>query len=202
MEKRDIDIRLSTRATPEMVKAEGFDMVISAVGATPAMPPIPGLDKPHVMVATQSMIHPETVGQNVVVIGGGEVGMEAGMNLANKGHEVTVLEMQGLLAAESTMIHYYTMFKAAWEAIPTLHPYTNARVTAINDDSVTYMDKEGVEHTVPADTVVVSLGMKALTDEALSFYGSADRFAMVGDCRKPATVEQAMRSAFAVSHSV
>ena len=202
VEKRDIDIRLNTKATPEMVKSEGCDMVIPAVGATPAMPPIPGLDKPHVMVATQSMIHPETVGKNVVVIGGGEVGMEAGMNLANKGHEVTVLEMQGMLAAESTMIHYYTMFRDAWEAIDTLHPYTNARVTAINDDSVTYMDKDGVEHSVPADTVVVSLGMKALTDEALSFYGSADRFALVGDCRKPATVEQAMRSAFAVSHSV
>ena len=31
----------------------------------------------------------------------------------------------------------------------------------------------------------------------LSFYGSADRFALVGDCRKSATVEQAMRSAYA-----
>ena len=93
VEKRPIDVKLNTRATPEMVQAEGFDMVISALGASPAKPPIPGLDKPHVMVATESMIHPETVGHNVVVIGGGEVGVEAGMNLAQKGHEVTVLEM-------------------------------------------------------------------------------------------------------------
>lgn len=202
VEKRDIDVRLNTRATPEMVRAEGFDMVIPALGATPSLPPIPGIDKPHVMVATQSMIHPGTVGQNVVVIGGGEVGVEAGMNLAKKGHNVTVLEMQGKLAAESTMIHYYSMFEEAWLALPTFHWQLNATVTGIQDDCVTYKDQEGAEHAIPCDSVVVSLGMKPLTDEALSFYGSADRFALVGDCRKSATVEQAMRSAYAVSHSV
>ncbi len=54
VEKRPIDVRLNTRATPEMVKAEGFDMVISALDASPVKPPIPGLDKLHVMVATES----------------------------------------------------------------------------------------------------------------------------------------------------
>ena len=202
VEKRPIDVKLNTRATPEMVQAEGFDMVISALGASPAKPPIPGLDKPHVMVATESMIHPETVGHNVVVIGGGEVGVEAGMNLAQKGHEVTVLEMTHMLAPESTAIHYYSMFKDAWEKLPGFHSVVKATVTAVEDDRVTYLDAEGVEHAIPCDSVVVSLGMKPLTDEALSFYGSADRFALVGDCRKSATVEQAMRSAYAVSHSV
>ncbi len=200
--KRGIEVRLNTRATPEMVKEGGFDMVIPAVGATPAKPPIPGLDKPHVMVATQSMIHPETAGHNVVVIGGGEVGVEAGMNLAKKGHEVTVLEMTDSLAPEATAIHYYSMFKEAWESIPTFHSVVNATVTCVEDDCVKYKDKEGVEHAIPCDSVVISLGMRPLTQEALSFYGSADRFALVGDCRKPATIEQAMRSAYAVSHSV
>ena len=202
VEKRSIDVRLNTRATPDMIRAEGFDMVIPAVGAVPAKPPIPGLDKPHVMVATQSMIHPETVGRSVVVIGGGEVGVEAGMNLAMKGHEVTVLEMVDRLAAESTAIHYYSMFSAAWKALPTFHSVVNATVTGVHDDCVTYKDKEGVEHSIPCDSVVISLGMKPLTDEALSFHGSADRFALIGDCKKPATVQQAMRSAYAVSHSV
>ena len=142
------------------------------------------------------------MGQNVVVIGGGEVGVEAGMNLAKKGRSVTVLEMQGKLAAESTMIHYYSMFEEAWQALPTFHWQLNATVTSIQDDRVTYKDQEGVEHAIACDSVVVSLGMKPLTDEALSFYGCADRFALVGDCRKSATVEQAMRSAYAVSHSV
>ena len=202
VEKRPIDVKLNTRATPEMVQAEGFDMVISALGASPAKPPIPGLDKPHVMVATESMIHPETVGHNVVVIGGGEVGVEAGMNLAQKGHEVTVLEMTHMLAPESTAIHYYSMFKDAWEKLPGFHSVVKATVTAVEDDKVTYLDAEGVEHTIPCDSVVISLGMRAKTDEALAFSSTADRFAIIGDCKKPATVQQAMRQAYAVAHSI
>ena len=202
VEKRPIDVKLNTRATPEMVHAEGFDMVISALGASPAKPPIPGLDKPHVMVATESMIHPETVGHNVVVIGGGEVGVEAGMNLAQKGHEVTVLEMTHMLAPESTAIHYYSMFKDAWEKLPGFHSVVKATVTAVEDDRVTYLDAEGVEHAIPCDSVVISLGMRAKTDEALAFSSTADRFAIIGDCKKPATVQQAMRQAYAVAHSI
>ena len=202
VEKRPIDVKLNTRATPEMVQAEGFDMVISALGASPAKPPIPGLDKPHVMVATESMIHPETVGHNVVVIGGGEVGVEAGMNLAQKGHEVTVLEMTHMLAPESTAIHYYSMFKGAWEKLPGFHSVVKATVTAVEDDRVTYLDAEGVEHAIPCDSVVISLGMRAKTDEALAFSSTADRFAIIGDCKKPATVQQAMRQAYAVAHSI
>ena len=202
VEQRPIDVKLNTRATPEMVQAEGFDMVISALGASPAKPPIPGLDKPHVMVATESMIHPETVGHNVVVIGGGEVGVEAGMNLAQKDHEVTVLEMTHMLAPESTAIHYYSMFKDAWEKLPGFHSVVKATVTAVEDDRVTYLDAEGVEHAIPCDSVVISLGMRAKTDEALAFSNTADRFAIIGDCKKPATVQQAMRQAYAVAHSI
>lgn len=203
VEKREnIEIKLGVTATPEMIKAAGFDMVIPAVGAVPAKPPIPGLDNPKVMVATESMIHPESCGQKVVVIGGGEVGVEAGINLAQKGHDVTVIEMTHMLAPESTAIHYYSMFSEVWENLPNFTGIVNARVTGITDDVVTYMDKEGVEHAIECDSVVISLGMKAKTEEALSFFGSADRFEIIGDAKKPATVQQAMRSAFAVSHSV
>ena len=200
--KRPIEVKLNTRATPEMVKAEGFDMVISAVGASPARPPIPGLDKPHVKLATDSMINPETIGQNVVVIGGGEVGVEAGMNLAGKGRNVTVIEMADKLAPESTAIHYYSMFEEAWLALPTFHSVVKATVTSVEDDCVKYKDADGVEHTIPCDNVVISLGMKARQEEALSFHDCADRFAIIGDCKKPGTIQHAMRHAFAVSHSV
>lgn len=202
VEKRDIEVKLETKATPEMIKEAGYDMVIAAVGAEPAKPPIPGLAEAEAIVATESMIHPEKVGQKVVLIGGGEVGVEAGMNLAMKGHDVTVIEMTERLAPESTAIHYYSMFEEAWEALPSFHSVVNATVTHVDKNAVTYKDKEGQEHTLPCDSVVISLGMRAKTQEALSFYGSADRFALIGDAKKPATIQQAMRQAYAVSHSV
>lgn len=202
VEKRPIDVRLNTKATPEAIKAEGFDAVVTALGGVPITPPIPGIDGKNVVTGVESMFHPDALGKNVVVIGGGEVGVETAMNLAKKGHEATVIEMRGELAPDTTLIHYRSMFQEAWEALPTFHAILNAACTEISETGVTYRGKDGVAHFVPADSVVVSAGMKPLTDEALSFYGSADAFYMIGDCKKVSTVQQAMRSAFGMANSI
>lgn len=200
--KRRMDVRLNTRATPDLIRAEGFDVVIAALGAVPAKPPIPGIDGDNVCFAVESMIHPDRLGRDVVVIGGGEVGVEAGMNLAEKGHDVTVLEMRPELAMDTTMIHYRSMFQAAWEKLPNFRGICQATVTAITPEGVTYRNPEGEEHVVYAHSVVISAGMRSRQQEALAYYGSAERFFCIGDCDKTATVQQAMRSAFAVASQI
>ena len=203
IEKRDITVHTGVRATPDMIRSEGYDMVICALGASPDRPSfIPGLTKDHVMFAMDSILHTEIVGERVVVIGGGEVGMETGMDLALKGRDVTVLEMGPMLAPEATAIHYYSMFKEAWENIPNLHPITRARVTSVEDDCVRYVDADNAEHRVSCDSVVLSLGMTPRRDEALAFADCADRFALIGDCKKRGSVQSAIRQAYAISHSV
>jgi len=64
---------------------------------------------------------------------------------------------------------------------------------------VTYKDKDGNEKTVACDSVVISGGMRPRQDEALKFYGTADRVVMIGDCRDPGNIQKAMRSAFAAA---
>ncbi len=202
VQKRDIEVLLNTKATPDMIAAENYDVVVAALGANPSTPPIPGLRERAHVYGAESMINPDALGHNVVVIGGGEVGVEAGMNLAKKGHEVTVLEMRPQLAMDSTMIHFRSMFEEAWLAIPSFHGITGVRVTGVTEDAVTYADANGVEHSVPADSVVVSAGMRAKQDEALGFYGTAPRFYQIGDCTAPGTVQQAMRTAFATAGQI
>jgi thioredoxin reductase len=134
-----------------------------------------------------------------VIIGGGEAGVETGIHLARWGDGVTVLEMRDMLAADSVMIHYYSMFKAAWEAEPNFHALVNARVCGISEKAVSYRDTEGRIAEIAADLAVLSAGMKAKTEEALSFYGTAPEFYMIGDCKTAATVQQAVRSAYAAA---
>jgi NADPH-dependent 2,4-dienoyl-CoA reductase/sulfur reductase-like enzyme len=200
--KRDINIILSTKATPELIKSLNYDVVITALGANPAIPPIKGVDNDYVVFATDAFTYPEKTGKEVVVVGGGEVGVEAGMFLAKKGHNVTVLEMRDELAADTTLIHYRETFKEAWEAIPTFGYIVNAKCTEIADNKVVYTDKDGNEKYIKADSVVISAGMKAKKAEALGFYGSAESFYMIGDCKKPATVQQAMRSSYSTASRI
>ena len=201
VEKQGVKVVLNTRMTPEQLD-DKFDAVIAAVGAEPIVPRIPGADGPNVTIATDAIMNSEKIGKHVVVIGGGEVGVEAGMFLAQNGREVTVIEMRDELAADTTFIHYRSMFQAAWEAIPSFHYVLNATAKEIAADHVTYTDCDGTDRDIPADSVVLSVGMRAKSDEALAFYGSAKRFYMIGDCKKPGTIQTTNRTAYAVAASI
>ena len=94
------------------------------------------------------------------------------------------------------------MFQDYWESLTEFHFILNATCTAIEPGAVRYCGADGEERCVEADTVVLSVGMKARRDEALAYYGSCGRFYMVGDCRQPATLQQTNRSAFAVASQI
>jgi NADPH-dependent 2,4-dienoyl-CoA reductase/sulfur reductase-like enzyme len=205
--RRDrIKVLLNSPASPELLRQEGFDTVAAALGAAPLRPAFPGLEKhPALMTAYDAITGaadlPSIIRPNgkAVIIGGGEVGVETGIYLARRGYAVTVLEMRDMLAADSVMIHYYSMFKAAWEVEPNFHALVNARVCEISEKAVSYQDPEGRVAEIAADLVVLSAGMKAKTEEALSFYGTAPEFYMIGDCKTAATIQQAVRSAYAAA---
>ena len=201
VEKKGIKVVLNTAATPEMIE-DRYDVVIAAVGAQPVVPRIPGADGSNVTVATEAIMHSDKIADKVVVIGGGEVGVETGMFLAQQGKEVTVIEMRDELAADTTVMHYRSMFSAAWEAIPTFHYVLNATAKEITADHVTYTDRDGVDHDIPAESVILSVGMRSRTDEALSFYGTCPGFYMVGDCKKPGTIQTTNRSAFVTANNI
>ena len=61
------------------------DAVILATGGTPITPPIPGADLPHVVQAWDVLTESVSTGRRVVVIGGGAVGIETALLLAEKG---------------------------------------------------------------------------------------------------------------------
>ncbi len=199
--KKGINVMLNTCVTAEMIDGL-YDVVVAAVGAQPIIPGIPGADGANVTVATDAIMNSEKIGQNVVVIGGGEVGVETGMFLAQQGRKVTCIEMRDTLAADCTKIHYRSMFQAAWERTEGFSFVLNATAKEITADHVTYTDAEGVDHEIPADSVVLSVGMRSKTDEALSFYGSAKQFFMIGDCKKPGTIQTTNRNVYGTAMNI
>ncbi len=197
--KANVKVLLNTEATPEMLKKEEYDAVIVAVGAEPMVPNIPGVRGKNVVFAEDIYGNEDSLAEKVVVIGGGEVGVETGMHLAQKGHKVTVLEMLDMLAPTAPRTHYYTMFKAAWEAQPNLKCIVKACCESITANKVTYTDADGKKQTIEAGSVVIAAGMKPRNDLALKFVGAADRFFVIGDCNVAANVQKAMRSAFSIA---
>ena len=188
--KRPIDVKLGTKATPETV--QGYDAVLVAIGAAPLILPVPGVEQ--AKIAIETLGHEEELGDSVVLIGGGQVGCETALHYAKLGKKVTVMEMQSELAPDaSTTGRNELMTEIAAE--PNFIPLTGARCISLTATSVTY-EKGGKQETVTADSVVLSAGMKAKTQEADSFIGTALDFAEIGDCVRARTVEYATKEAY------
>ncbi len=88
---------VDTKATPKLIAEEGYDEVVVAIGSEPLIPEIPGADGAATVL--DALRDHRNLGENVVIIGGGEVGGgDRHLSLAQNGHEVTVLEMLDALA--------------------------------------------------------------------------------------------------------
>jgi 2-enoate reductase len=118
------------------------------------------------------------------------------MHLAEKGHEVTLIEMLDKLAPNAPPVHFYNLFKEAWEKQQNLKCIVKASCKSITPDGVTYTDAKGKERTIKAGSIVLAVGMKPKNDLALKFADAADRFFIIGDCNAAGNVQKAMRSAF------
>ena len=188
--KRPIDVKLNTKATPETV--QGYDAVLVAIGAEPLILPVPGVEQ--AKVAIETLGHENELGDSVILIGGGQVGCETALHYAKLGKKVTVMEMQSELAPDaSTTGRNELMTEIAAE--PNFISLTGAKCVSLTATSVTY-EKDGKQETITADSVVLSAGMKAKTQEADSFIGTALDFAEIGDCVRARTVEYATKEAY------
>jgi 2,4-dienoyl-CoA reductase (NADPH2) len=80
-----IPVVLNRRVDKKMIQEKAPDHVLVATGARPMVPPIPGLDLPHVVDAWDVLEEKVETGERVVIIGGGAVGVETALFLAEKG---------------------------------------------------------------------------------------------------------------------
>jgi 2-enoate reductase len=100
LEKLDIEIKMGAEASPELVAKASPDAVIVATGSSPIIPGIFGIDKPCVITCIDLMLGKKEAGDKVVVIGGGMIGCETAVWLAEQGKQVTVVEMMPQLMGE------------------------------------------------------------------------------------------------------
>ncbi|MBQ1210193.1 MAG: FAD-dependent oxidoreductase, partial [Clostridia bacterium] len=154
LSKYPIEVKLNTAVTD--VASLEADEVIIATGAVAKKIPVKGAET--AVEAVDYLLGNKTVGDNVVVIGGGLTGCEIAYDLYLNGKKPTVVEMQddlittpGICLANTSYLRDF--FKA--NSVPV---YLETALSEIGDGSVTLKDKEGKTFTVPADSVILSVG--------------------------------------------
>lgn len=194
-EHAGVEIRLNTAVTPENVAEFGADAVIIAVGSSPLMPPIPGIET--TVPAVEAYRHPEKLGNTVVIAGGGQVGCEASLNLTHLGKDVTIVEMREDVAIDSNPMHRIGLMDMLEKN--GVHLRTSLKCKRFARDGVECETAEGEQIWLPADSVVMALGMRANAQQAEELKTAAEQGAyvqLIGDCVKASKVQVAVEEGF------
>ncbi|MBO6010223.1 MAG: FAD-dependent oxidoreductase, partial [Oscillospiraceae bacterium] len=193
MELAGVEVRLNTPVTPEFVREFAPDALFVAVGAEAARPPIPGLDGANVVFGTELERREGEIGRRVAVIGGGLVGCESGLYLAQKGHEVTIVELREEVARDANPRHRPALM-AELAAHATVR--TGLRVTGIVPKGVLCESGTGEKQLIEADTVLCAAGLRPRNEIADALRGTAPIVELIGDCVKPDIIRGATWRAY------
>ena len=194
----NVSVKLNTEFTKEM--AAGADAVIVAVGAHDFTLPIAGADRANVVSSWDVLAGKTSVSGKVAVIGGGLVGAETADYLAEKGCEVTIVEMTDKIASgESSTVMPTLMANYAKYGVKQL---VNTKVSAIEEGKVLAVNTaDNTDVVVECDYVVMAVGSKK---NVLDVEGVEVPVFYAGDCagERTADIANAIRGGYKAANEI
>ena len=185
-----VKVELNKEATPALVKQMKPDVIIIASGSSTFFPPIPGIDKSIVSDARKVLEGTVKTGDDVVVIGGGEVGIETAEFLGAQGKKVTLVEI--LPAIGELMVKDvidYVIDQLVQHKVEIL---TGTKVEEITADGILVSSKEQPKRVIKADNVIIATGAKPDKTAQNALQGLAREVYLAGDCLVPSNIRVAI----------
>lgn len=191
--KLGVKVNLGIEATSEVIEKEKPDVVVVATGGEPIIPSIPGAKRENVVTAAGILQGEVNAGQNIVVIGGGLLGVEVADFLATNGKTVTVVEMLNDVAAELPNARRIPlMFRLKDYDVRIL---TRAKVEEITERGVS-ISRNAEKKFLEADTVVLAVGFKSRQELIDKLKGKVSEIYAGGDCVEPRYILDAIHEGF------
>ena len=194
-----VEIKLRTHVTRATVEDLQPDAVIIATGCTCPRDDIPGADRPNVVTAHDVLSGTaNAVRSPVAMIGGGLLGLETALFLAEAGHSVTVLKRYKTIASNLEPIYRDYLLRELKEHNVSI--ITEVTVERITDQSVRIKDTQGRVREIPAASVVLArnpIPQRSLQEKLHGFATYS-----IGDCVYPGKIVDAVRSGYIAGRQV
>ncbi len=175
----NVHVELNKTVTAKDVKDFNADKVILATGGIPNLPRIPGFDSVKVVLARDILLGRKQVEGRIIVAGGGEVGIETAMYLADgERGEITVVEMAHTMAAKTDQTRYIPMRRFLLDHQVTL--MNDTKVIEANDQEL-IIEKSGKIEKLPYDAIVVAMGYHPSQDLKEELKDIEDKLVIIGD---------------------
>ena len=198
-----VEIRTGYELTPEVIEREKADALIIASGSRPILPSLPGIEKEIVATAPEVLLGTKRPGDRIVVVGGGLVGCETAIWLAQKGKRVTVVEMlKDLMTGSNWVPHVIKHMILDMLEFNKVAVMTSTRLVGVTDNGVNLLDASAREKSLDANTVVVSMGLKPERALYRSLVGKTPNLYLIGDAREARNIMGAVWDAYEVARAI
>jgi len=198
VERLGVKVMTNKEVTRQVVEECAPDEVIVATGGTPVAPEwlMNGAHK-NVVTSWEALKGLETIGLNILVIGGGQVGCETADFLATPHYvrglaarKVTVIEMQGnILMDDYSANRNLLVHRLHHKNVDII---TGAKVEKILADGITY-EQDDQSHTLTGiDTIVSAMGTKSNNELFNKLKESGWHVSIAGDAQKPRKIMNAV----------
>lgn len=194
-----VELHLQTSVTPELIAQSDADEVILAIGSKPIVLPIKGAEK---ACQSHDVLEARIVPQGrCVVIGGGLVGAETAEYLSEKGHAVTIVELLDEVAKDLGALRKICVMESLY--MHQIEMRTKTTCKEIIDGGIV-VEHEGIEETIPADSVIMAVGSKARDTSALE--AACEKAGIpchiIGDAKKARRALHAIHEAHEVARAI
>lgn len=196
--KLGVKVELGKAATPELVAQAAPEAVIIATGGVPIFPEIRGMDK-RVITAVDLLLGREKAGKKVMVVGGGLIGCETAVYLAEKGKNVTIIEMLGSLALNTNKANRMKLLDMLKDS--GVRTITNTKLLEITSDGAV-LSSEIPQEALSVDTIILALGFRPTRELAESLQGQVPELHTIGDCVQPRRILDAIWEGYRVSRLI
>jgi len=223
-----IKVVLTKEVDETFIANEKPDAVILATGAVPIKPPIPGIELPNVVQAWDVLQGKATTGKRVVVIGGGAVGVETALYLAEKGtlpaealkfllvnraedpevlyelatrgtKEIVVIEMMEKIGKDiGKTTRWGILQDLSRKGIKTRVATKAMEIKA----AAVKVEIEGDIEEIPADTVILAAGAESYHPLAGVIAQKGIPLEIIGDAGRVAMAFDAVHQGFAAGRSI
>jgi 2-enoate reductase len=199
--KLGVSIELGKEATPELISDFNPDFVIIATGAVPVLPQVTiaqSLDK---ITAMDVLMGTKEISGRVVIVGGGLIGCETALYLAQKGGDVQIVEVLDTVASNMQMVNRRHLLKLLTNLKVDIT--TGVKIYEIAENGLIVVDSYNELKSIIADTIIFASGLESNVKLVESLRDRASvNFYCAGDCVEPRNVMHAISDGFSVACSV
>lgn len=197
LKKSGTKINLAFAGTVERVIESNADIVVLATGSTPNRPPVPGIDSDFVIDARDFYENGASLGEKVLVIGGGDIGCETADMIARPGREVMIVETLSDILPKSKKIPRERLMDRLIEKGVKI--FIETKVVEIKGNSVCLENKDRLEFQVEVDNIVLAAGSRPDKTLFEQLNGKVRELVQIGEAEIPGNLGSALRSATEVA---